>query len=422
MSSLDDILATMKAAAPSAAAPPPSHTWTEEEPQSSEAKPPGAPPPLDAAHRVQGGEGLDYRFRCGSVRLSESEAAALCADCSMAFALNSSNWLAATAEPRCALERLARSIFEAHTAGVSFDAARSGAEWWAQVRGGGHRHEGIEFHWDVDEHLCDLPGGAGLHVHPHLSTVTYLTKVGAPTLVLDAGSPTAATRAAVSTLYGPIRTGALSYPRLGKTIVFDGAKLHGAVPTVGLGAPAGSNRVTFLVNVWLHHQPHAVEPLPSTLAASMRAKWRPHPQLGALAADLAPPPRLQVDAPPIGLSADSSFGGPAEQSEADAQQQQQHVLHVAFGRNDKVHALRVPLPPAPPAPPQGGAGGDSYRLVFSSGCGAALEAHTGGLKTDRSGQQEKARKRERGDGTAEVKKKKKKKRKMEAGQGGPMAY
>ena len=53
-----------------------------------------------------------------------------------------------------------------------------------QVRDGGRQEEGIEFHWDVDEHFCDLPHGGGVHVHPTLSTVTYLSALGAPTLVL----------------------------------------------------------------------------------------------------------------------------------------------------------------------------------------------------------------------------------------------
>jgi hypothetical protein len=230
MSAIDDILASMRghAKAPAAAAaqahrsPSPAE---DEEPNSS-----GEVPKLDGSRRVAGADALDYRFRSGLLQLSEEDAVALRADCSMAFALNSSNWLPAAAKPRCSLERLARTIFERHTAGVAFDAASSGAEWWAQVRGGGERHEGIEFHWDVDEHLCDLPGGGGVHVHPHLSTVTYLTNSGSPTLVLDAGAAQSSSRGAISALYGQVPSGALSYPRLGKTIVFDGAKLHGAVP------------------------------------------------------------------------------------------------------------------------------------------------------------------------------------------------
>ena len=268
MSTLDDILGAMRAK--SGVAPPPKRK--DDAPTgpigTRDARVPGAPPQLDVVHRVKaaGANALDYRFRCATLRLAETEVAALCADCE---GVCSSHWLAASAQPRCALERLAHAIFVRHTEGVQFDPARSGAEWWAQVRTGGHRQEGIEFHWDVDEHLCDLPGGGGVHVHPHLSTVTYLSRVGAPTLVLDAGSPKAATKQAVAGLYGAIPSGALSFPRLGKSVVFDGAKLHGAVACSGHGAPPGVQRVTFLVNVWLGHQPHAVEPLPPALAASL---------------------------------------------------------------------------------------------------------------------------------------------------------
>ena len=395
---IDDILGSMKAkVAPSSAAPP-SHSWTSEAavPVASPAK----PPKLDASNRVTGGEALDYRFRCGALRLTEAEATVLCKDCTMAFALNSSNWLAADAEPRCAVERLARAIFERHTAGVPFNPSTSGAEWWAQVRGGGHRHEGIEFHWDVDEHFCDLPGGGGVHVHPHLSTVTYLTAVGAPTLVLDAGAPTAASPEAVASVYGPVRGGALSYPRLGKTIVFDGAKLHGAVPCPGQGAPAGSTRVTFLVNVWLGHRPFAVEALPARLAASMSQQWRPHPTLGAFSLDLKPPPKLHIEGDGTAPSWASPTVGDVERAvsgvhvggaAAGGTEPGYEVLEVAFGRNEKLHALRVLLPPRPAPFPFGSAGAvsgasDSFRLIFGGETSAVLGPNARSLKCDRSGE------------------------------------
>lgn len=385
-SSIDDILGSMRASVAPSAPAPPSHAWTEEsEELPAPSRAPGVPPPLDKAHRVAsaGADALDYRFRCGTLRIGDPEAATLCADCTMAFALNSSNWLAATAAPRCALERLARAIFDRHTAGVAFEQSTSGAEWWAQVRGGGHRHEGIEFHWDVDEHFCDLPGGGGVHVHPHLSTVTYLTHVGAPTLVLDAGSPKAATSTAVSAVYGPVRSGALSYPRLGKTIVFDGAKLHGAVPPRGVSAPNGSQRVTFLVNVWLGHRPHAVEPLPAGLAASMSRRWPADPSLPAFASDLQPPPKRHVASADLDAGTAAAAAGAA--ASADVANDGMHLLEVAFGRNDKVHALRVLLPPRPPAVSAATSAADSFRLLFEGDGSAELGPNTNGLKCDRSG-------------------------------------
>ena len=81
MSSIDDILASMKSSAAPSAPPPPSHAWTSTEDStipSDSQRPPGTPPPLDESHRVAGGEKLDYRFRTGAVRLTESDAAELC--------------------------------------------------------------------------------------------------------------------------------------------------------------------------------------------------------------------------------------------------------------------------------------------------------------------------------------------------------
>ena len=339
MSSIDDILMSMGAkptapapSAPEAEAPPSAGSGSEV-------------PPLDEAHRVAGAA-LDYRFRSATLRLDAADASALCADCTAVFALNCSNWLAATAEPRCALERLARAVFERHTAGVAFDPRASGAEWWAQVRGGGHRHEGIEFHWDVDEHFCDRSDTGGVHVHPHLSTVTYLADVGAPTLVLDARPPASSAPSAVAEAHGAVESGGISWPRLAKHIVFDGSLLHGAVPPAGRGAQPGERRVTFLVNVWLGHRPFAVEPLPASLAASMRSAWASPPH-GAFAADLAPPPRLRV-------AAERGDGAAAAAGFA--------TLHVAFGRHAKCHALRALLPPRPPRE-----AGDTYRLSFAPG-------------------------------------------------------
>lgn len=341
-----------------------------------------SPPPLDTCHRVAGAEtSLDYRFRCGMLRVSESDTPALCSDCTMAFALNSSNWLAAAAEPRCALERLARAIFERHTAGVPYDPETSGAEWWAQVRRGGDRCESIEFHWDVDEHYCDLPGGGGVHVHPHLSTVTYLTPVGAPTLVLDTAAPASASTGAVKAIYGPISSGAISYPRLGKTIVFDGSKLHGAVPPAkDGGAPNGARRVTFLVNVWLNHRPYAVEPLPAKLAKSMSQQWRPHAQHGAFVSDLKPAPKWVVEGSVTGGHTDERAASQLHASTAARSPLQ--LLQVAFGRNDKVHALRalVPTPHAAASSSAPSSAELSYQLVFK-GSSAQVGPNDSGLRT-----------------------------------------
>jgi len=116
-------------------------------------------------------------------------------------------------EPRCSLEQMALDVFRHHVGGdgekeKNIDREMSGAEWWVQIRpspektgryammaadekksnekssegSGDMSKDGISFHWDKDEELRLLCGG-NTYVHPHLSTVTYLTGIGAPTLV-----------------------------------------------------------------------------------------------------------------------------------------------------------------------------------------------------------------------------------------------
>ena len=159
-------------------------------------------------------------------------------------------WLGANAvdTPRCALEELASSIFQFHTSSCDsedFDKDTSGIEWWVQSR------PSLKMHWDKDE---ELRISAGIFVHPHLSTVTYLTGAGAgagdqgggdgnsraiqaptvvfenltvPTLARHGHSappdlPAAPTATAVCT----------SFPEVGKHIAFDGRLLHGVLRTM----------------------------------------------------------------------------------------------------------------------------------------------------------------------------------------------
>jgi hypothetical protein len=92
-------------------------------------------------------------------------------------------WLPANLQPRCTLEAMAMAIFEEHTQGVgSFDRARSGVEWWAQIRRPGEDSESIGFHWDKDEQLNTAVDG--LFVQPQIACVTYLSDCGAPTCVV----------------------------------------------------------------------------------------------------------------------------------------------------------------------------------------------------------------------------------------------
>jgi hypothetical protein len=157
-------------------------------------------------------------------------------------------------------------------------------------------------HFDADYGLEDQ--APGLLIHPRIATVTYLSDIGAPTLVLDRKSPSPN---AVEELGGEIRRGWLSAPRTGKHVAFDGRLLHGApatffpgldpsssaeepprkkqklepgdenavtVPTAAAIPPSAeppqSQRVTFLVNVWLNHCPMDAELLDDDIIDQLR--------------------------------------------------------------------------------------------------------------------------------------------------------
>jgi hypothetical protein len=168
-------------------------------------------------------------------------------------------------KPRCALERLALDIFQIHTQGLEpgthFDLERSGADWWTLVLdtsksgcsswnhdGSKGVHGNAEDADDDDADDDDDDDGddeVGMHfdadyglehqlphymVHPRVATVTYLSNVGVPTLVLNRKSPPP-TDVEKMTLNGPVDKGWLSYPMTGKHIAFDGRLLHGAPGT-----------------------------------------------------------------------------------------------------------------------------------------------------------------------------------------------
>ena len=121
-------------------------------------------------------------------------------------------WLPADARPTTSLELLAKAVFDFHTEscrqqhprsaagkrktrpdgdGIPIDraadsqpsCAERGAEWWVQRRKEGHHANlGMPFHWDKDEHMLEQKGEI---LCPAVSTVTYLTDHGAPTVVLE---------------------------------------------------------------------------------------------------------------------------------------------------------------------------------------------------------------------------------------------
>ena len=318
-----------------------------------------------------------------ALRLDETTLASLRRDCAIAFALDGSNWLPADQSPRCLMESLASAIFERHTRGVEMDRSKSGAEWWAQVRTPGDENESITFHWDVDEYCQDALGVA---ISPALSTVTYLSDLGAPTLVLDVPTPK---RYAVRKAYGPVHSATLCYPRCGKHLVFDGRLLHGAVPigptsftqakasqplgtpitAVEQGATGGADpqdpaiasalgalrasskvaaggevRVTFLVNIWLHHQPANIEELPANLVPTFTKVPVADSAAAAAVKRLSEPAAQTVAKGALHTSSEDSTGISQPLVMSRQPPSTCKVLETDFGRGRAKHRLRVTLP------------------------------------------------------------------------------
>ena len=205
-------------------------------------------------------------------------------------------------KPRCLMEQMALQIFQHHVSADGYDPSTSGAEWWVQIRPSppgmgryallkedddGMAKEGISFHWDKDEDLRLLAGGS-LYVHPHLSTVTYLSSFGAPTMICDYRIH-ALTGEWISpeTMNDARAQGFLSWPLKGKHLSFDARLLHAApsnlmkegefaeqcrVPVESTSDEGKRKvlqrrhrRVTFLVNIWLNHKPFNIEVFPESM-------------------------------------------------------------------------------------------------------------------------------------------------------------
>ena len=210
-------------------------------------------------------------------------------------------------EPRTTLERLAKQIFDFHTKGlkdspnVNWD--QSGAEYWTQKRDtsccdvANRGRDNIEvvtgenvlqnddtvirFHFDKDEDLVDQTDG-DITVHPQISTVTYLTNGGSPTLVFpccqanvmrfcgenvcvsgeydteiasQCKDQEVRSSARLSSELHAMKNAFAAYPKTGKHISFDGRYLHGSPSALSIGANMNGVRMTFLVNIWLNWKP-----------------------------------------------------------------------------------------------------------------------------------------------------------------------
>ena len=256
-------------------------------------------------------------------------------------------WVSSTTEsPRFSLEQIALDIFHHHVrpsneevddgTTLRYDPQTSGAEWWVQLRPSpektgryamhnnktedGNQDDdddaGISFHWDKDEELRLLMGGT-TYIHPHLSTVTYLTSLGAPTVTVDCRIHSLTGKWIVPQSMTPndisnknersknddecdqrqtdsVRPsesthGFVSWPSAGKHLSFDGRFLHAAPSDLmkkgafaeqrRFDAPEDASehkrlqrrhrRVTLLVNVWLNYRPFDVKPFPDTMVDKM---------------------------------------------------------------------------------------------------------------------------------------------------------
>lgn len=173
------------------------------------------------------------------------------------------------------LERLALEIFQYHTRNISYDPSNSGAEWWVQCI---HFEDEIGFHFDKDYGLEEN----SIHKYPNLATVSYLSSIGASTVIIDKKGPmdvgTKSNKRKKITTNDCLGNASyiISKPVEGKHIKFDGRLLHGA-PTKSSGdsdcnsSDIDSNedssesneevdllspkRITFLVNIWIDHIP-----------------------------------------------------------------------------------------------------------------------------------------------------------------------
>lgn len=188
---------------------------------------------LDGEGRVEGSGGYasaGLRVFERLLSLRPSALASLRSDCLLASwpLAKGSFWVGHGQTPRSGMEDLALRILAMHT-GKLPHALLAGAEWWANVSRSDtmDRVDGygdIGFHFDKDEAIY---GTHGLIIHPLLSTVTYLSDDGAPTVVLPRGRITPTGEYMVDKLPEAI----VVPPRVGRHVCFDGRWTILACPT-----------------------------------------------------------------------------------------------------------------------------------------------------------------------------------------------
>ena len=153
------------------------------------------------------------------------------------------NWasMAQIRNPRSATEIAIAILYEfAFPGGEEPEGGIAGGEWWVQMR---NSNENIGFHVDKDEGIASEEQWMKM---PVLSTVTYLTDVGGPTLVLNQSSTRGGNRQEPEL---PVN-GVLVYPKKNRHMLFRGNLQHGVIGEFGQHVEGGGERITFLVNWW----------------------------------------------------------------------------------------------------------------------------------------------------------------------------
>lgn len=193
------------------------------------------------------------------------------ADCAL---LPRTYWVESGGSPRCTVEALALRIFKEHAP----QGAEGGAEWWVQRRPNGRAEIlcgsgddgdevlagrkkqrcaeptlGLTWHVDKDE---ELRNGAGVYLPPALSTVTYLSDVGAPTAMVDCtmrgGGDLVSLADGRAADAVELDSMVLAWPRTGLHLCFDGRLMHAVVAELAWRNPTAEEpRLTLLVNVWI---------------------------------------------------------------------------------------------------------------------------------------------------------------------------
>lgn len=186
---------------------------------------------------------------------------------------NVTYWVGATDAPQTLMEQFALQVFWYHVKrlGWSRDAlARlgqvAGAEYWVQKRSPRQplRRRSINWHYDKDEALIE---DYGIMIHPVVATATYFCQGGAPLVALTKPLLNAGPDCTVDLpTKDSVADAFMVFPCRGRHVAFRGSMLHGC-PAELEGQQ--TERLSILVNVWLHHRPFDM------------IRWRPRTRLSA---------------------------------------------------------------------------------------------------------------------------------------------